>query len=68
MCVTDVIHYMCSICNTRLGKPRRRVLEHCCAVILNGKIANTAASSTTLSLNRPLPIWHSIIRDLSLKS
>ncbi|KAK1707791.1 uncharacterized protein CLUP02_18320 [Colletotrichum lupini] len=37
MCVADVIHYMCSICNTRLGKPRRRVLEHCSAVILNSK-------------------------------
>ncbi|EXF81636.1 hypothetical protein CFIO01_03840 [Colletotrichum fioriniae PJ7] len=37
MCIADVVHYMCGICNTRLGKPRRRVLEQCSATTLNGE-------------------------------
>ncbi|OHF00426.1 hypothetical protein CORC01_04176 [Colletotrichum orchidophilum] len=31
MCIADVVHFMCGICNTRLGKPRRRILEQCSA-------------------------------------
>ncbi|WYZ45830.1 hypothetical protein EsH8_IX_000055 [Colletotrichum jinshuiense] len=29
MCVTDVVHHICVLCNTRLGKPRRRIIERC---------------------------------------
>ncbi|KAK1723512.1 hypothetical protein CaCOL14_007984 [Colletotrichum acutatum] len=37
MCIADVDHYICGVCNTRLGKPRRRVLEHCSAATVNGE-------------------------------
>ncbi|KAK1993641.1 hypothetical protein LX36DRAFT_684149 [Colletotrichum falcatum] len=33
MCIADVVHYMCGICNTRLGGPRRHILERCPAAV-----------------------------------
>ncbi|OHW97040.1 hypothetical protein CSPAE12_04281 [Colletotrichum incanum] len=33
MCIADVVHYICGICNARLGQPRRRVLEQCPAAL-----------------------------------
>ncbi|KAK1659565.1 hypothetical protein BDP55DRAFT_733199 [Colletotrichum godetiae] len=37
MYIADVVHYICGICNTRLGKPRRRVLEQCSAAMFYNK-------------------------------